>query len=92
MREAIEKKEEKDENFWAIIDKLLGMELKGCPTFIRTKPSISYPRGKFYIGYLRFIDPQAKKFQMLDNKLGMVDVYYSEIASPSDIEVARDDQ
>jgi hypothetical protein len=71
-----------------IIDKLRGFEITQKKLYIRTKPSAIYPRGKFYIGYLRFIDSKAIKFSFLEDKEGLVEIYYSDILSPSDIKEA----
>lgn len=72
-----------------IIDKLNGFEISQKKTYIRTKPTSLYPRGKFYIGYVRFIDTTTGTFNFFDDKEAVVTIYFSEIAGPTDIEEAR---
>lgn len=55
--------------------------------FIKTKPSSTFPRGKFFNGYV--MDLNKDFFSFRDDVDTLVDIYYSEIASPRDIEASR---
>lgn len=55
--------------------------------YIKTIPSMSYPRGKFYNGFIQ--DTSDRYLKLLDDKEGLVDIYYSEISNPSDVQESR---
>lgn len=79
-----------DQNVTDIIDKLNGYEISKKRCKIVTKPSTAYPKGKWFNGVVRFVYTERKLVSFIDDKLGIIDVYFSEIASPTDISEAPD--
>lgn len=72
-----------------VIDKLNGFEISGKRIYIKTRPSVKFPRGKFFVGIIRFVTPEKGIVNILDDEEGFVDIYLSQIMSPDDIEEAR---
>lgn len=55
--------------------------------FVKTKPSGTFPKGKFFNGYVMDINPDFFSFR--DDVDMLVDIYYSEITSTRDIQDSR---
>jgi len=73
----------------SIIDKLHGYEITKKKVFIRTIPSTIYPKGKSYNGQVRFVLSSKGKFSFIDDKNGIIEIYFTEIASPTDIQDSK---
>lgn len=60
-----------------IIDKLNGFKKKQCKIFIKTLSN------RYYNGEIQQVYPN--KIVLYDDKVGFLDIYFSEIGYPSDI-------
>lgn len=70
-----------------IRDKLQSYEVSQRRAFILLQPRIGFPKGKFVNGYVQFVNQRYCNF--LDDKDGVIQIYFSEIGSTADIKDSR---
>lgn len=68
------------------IDKFNLLSSSNKRIFIRTKPSTSFPKGKIYIGAIKFVSNSY--VEIIDDRESFCRIYYSEIETPTDVQEA----